>query len=267
MSVFKVYEKNQHLSNAITLLESENFSEHIYACLELRFCIEAIVYQKLLHAIDGLPNSIVETWQPNKAMKMLREFDSMTSSSCIVHFNLSSTVKPPKDGWLLFGEQKLPTVKWLNKAYNKLGSYLHLAEPKRAELDKRNDIKSELIHIIKDLEGYIDSNFLISLQGLDVQSCPVCKQEIAFSLSSATDGEVKKCSNNRCGALYEIKIDKLTKRVTFECKTYDIDCQSCGHEIVIAESVIRNLDNFNCSSCDADYITRGNYEFALVQKR
>lgn len=267
MSVFKIYDKQMYLNRAMVLLKSNNATDHIYACLELRFCIEAIVYQKLLHGIDGLPNSIIETWQPNKALRMLSEFDSLTGANCVVEINLSNAKEPPKDDWLFLGEQKLPPVRWLNKTYNKLGSFLHLVEPKKAAFVDSTDVRSAALTIAEQLKEYINTNFLISIKGVDIQKCPVCEQDIAFSLLKAKDGEVRKCSNNRCGALFSVKVDKTNNKVTFNCKTYDIKCQCCNEDIVIPELTIRNLDVFGCSSCGSKYIPRGNYEFALLPKK
>ena len=72
MSVFHTYNKDKHLQRTLNLI-NHNSVEHVYACLELRFCIEAIVYQKLLHGVECLPNTIVNKWQPTKALKMLVE--------------------------------------------------------------------------------------------------------------------------------------------------------------------------------------------------
>lgn len=267
MSVFKIYDKELHLNRAMALLKSNSETDHIYACLELRFCIEAIVYQKLLHGIDGLPNSIIETWQPNKALKMLTEFDSLTGSNCVVEINLSNAKEPPKDGWLFLGEQKLPPVRWLNKNYNKLGSFLHLVEPKKAAVADSTDVISEVLKIAEQLKKYINTNFLISFKGVDIRKCPVCEQDIAFSLLKVKDGEVRKCSNHRCRALFTVKVDKTNNKVTFNCNTYDIKCQCCNGSIIIPESTIRNLDVFDCGSCGSKYLPRGNYEFALLPNK
>ncbi|WP_120512054.1 hypothetical protein [Photobacterium salinisoli] len=267
MSVFHIYNKDKHLQQALQLLESESSVEHVYACLELRFCIEAIVYQKLLHGIENLPKTIVNTWQPTKALKMLVEFDSFASSDCVVEVNFSSSTLPPKSGWLRLGEQRLPTVRWLNKTYNKLGSFLHLVEPQKASETTPKDIKNELLEIAEQLQKYVKSNFLISYNNIDIKQCPACQQDIAFSLRNVRDGETRKCSNFRCGALFTVKIDSSRNNIQLSCNTYDIKCQLCEKDIFIPEATIRNLDIFGCHNCSAKYMPRGEYEFVLLPKQ
>ncbi|MCG2839332.1 hypothetical protein L6J37_21120 [Photobacterium sp. WH77] len=267
MSVFHTYNKDKHLQRALNLLESENSVEHVYACLELRFCIEAIVYQKLLHGVGCLPNTIVNTWQPTKALKMLVEFDKLSASDCVVEVNLSHSTKPPESGWLSLGQQKLPPVRWLTTTYNKLGNFLHLVEPQKAVETTYRDIQKDLRDIAEQLKQYVSSNILISYKNIDIKQCPACQQDMAFSLKNVRDGETRKCSNFRCGALFTVKADIEKQEIKLSCNTYDVKCQLCDKDIVIPEEVIRNLDIFSCHHCCAEYIPRGKYEFALLRKQ
>lgn len=266
MSVFRTYNKEEHLQRAMDLLNSDNMVEHVYACLELRFCIEAIVYQKLLHGIDGLPNTIVETWQPNKALKMLIEFDRLSGSDCVIEVHLSNSSEPPKEGWIKLGEQKFPPVQWINKSYNKLGNFLHLVEPKKAEKSADKNIKSEVLDIAEELGNFVKGNILLSFNNLDIKQCPACKQDIAFSLEKVRDGELCKCSNRSCGALFKVNVDELSKSLTLSCDIYEIKCENCSADIVVHESSIRNLNIIECESCNVKYIPKGHYEFAFLPK-
>ncbi|KFZ36413.1 hypothetical protein HR45_16455 [Shewanella mangrovi] len=265
MSVFNIYNKEEHLRRALDLLSSSNKSEHVYACLELRFCIEAIVYQKLLHGIDELPNTIVETWQPNKALKMLVEFDRLTATDCSIEVNLSNSIEPPKDGWLLLGQQKLPPVRWLNKSYNKLGNFLHLVEPKKVGSSNSKSIKESVLEIAEQLEEYVKGNIVINFRGLSLSRCPLCEQDIAFSLQNLRNGDICKCSNYNCGALLKVTVNEQSQEINLSCDIFDIECQRCHSEIAIHESTIRKLETFKCSSCCAEYIPKGTYEFALIE--
>ncbi|MBO1272986.1 hypothetical protein J3L11_15165 [Shewanella sp. 4t3-1-2LB] len=264
MSVFQIYKKDEHLQRAKGLLNSDNPAKHVYACLELRFCIEAIVYQKLLHGIDSLPNTIVETWRPNKALKMLVEFDNLTASDCTVEVNLPNSLELPKSNWMLLGEQKLPSVRWLDKTYHKLGNFLHLVEPKNAANAKSKNTKEEVRDIAEQLEEYVRNNFLVSFNNIDIKQCPVCKQDIAFSLQKARDGETHRCSNRECRATFTVKVDNSNKNITLNCNTYDVKCQRCNSDIVVSEFTVRNLEIFSCRACGAKYIPKGKYEFALL---
>jgi hypothetical protein len=267
MSVFSLYKKESHLQRAVLLLDSENTTDHIYACLELRFCIEAIVYQKLLHGIKKIPSSIVETWQPQKAIKMLSEIDELTSGDCKIEFNLTATDALPKDGWLLLGEQKIPSVKWLAKNYNKLGNFLHLVEPKKARNEEVREIKETISLIAEQLKEYVKGNLVLTVNNIEINECPVCHQDFAFATNKVRHGDIQKCSNFKCGALFTANIDASSGKITFTFKTYDVVCQKCDKTIVIPEEKIRNLDKFSCSNCHSQYIPKGEYGFALLQDK
>ncbi|HBY85597.1 MAG TPA: hypothetical protein DEO86_06955 [Colwellia sp.] len=265
MSVFSLYKKESHLHRAELLLDSENTTDHVYACLELRFCIEAIVYQKLLHGIKNIPSSIVETWQPQKAVKMLSEIDELTTGDCKIEFNLTKKDTPPKDGWLLLGEQKIPPVKWLAKNYNKLGNFLHLVEPKKAQNEEVREIKETISPIAEQLKEYVKGDLVLTINNIEINQCPVCHQDFAFATNQVKHGHTRKCSNFKCGALFTANIDAPSKKITFTFKTYDVACQKCEQTIVIPEEKIRNLDKFSCSNCHSQYIPKGEYGFALFQ--
>ena len=65
------YDKWSCLERARRLLIVAGDESLRYACLELRFCIEAIVYAKLDAYSSYVPAVVFEKWQPNHAMKML----------------------------------------------------------------------------------------------------------------------------------------------------------------------------------------------------
>ena len=265
MSVFSIYKKEEHFLRAKALLDSDAISDHIYACLELRFCIEAIVYQKLLHGIDSIPNSIIKTWQPNKAMKMLLDFDEFTSTDCKIEINLLNNGSHSVDDWLKLGEQKIPNIKWLNKSYNKLGNFLHLIEPSKIETGNQREIKNKVSLIVKQLEVYVSGNLLVLNNNIEINSCPICKDDFAFSPQKIKHGELIKCHNYKCGAFFTANVDSL--RITFTYKTYDVPCPNCKALLEIPIEKVRKLEKFSCSKCHSEYIPKGTYEFASLSKK
>ncbi|WP_318488109.1 hypothetical protein [Photobacterium leiognathi] len=266
MSVFDIYDKSKHLERANELLKSDSYVDHYYASLELRFCIEAIVYQKLLHGIGNIPSSIVKTWQPHKAMKMLEAIDNLSVSSCVLHFNKSQTNEVPKDGWIKLGEQKIPEVKWLTKSYNKLGNFLHLAEPVKAIKQDLRKVRENISQIAKDLEPFMSGNLVLAFNDIDIGHCPICDDEFAFSISKVMDGDDRRCNNYKCGAVFSVSRKESESKAIFHYKTFDIDCQSCGQEINIPEKKVRNLESFKCNKCDSEYFVKAYYDVALLPK-
>ncbi|NWD84098.1 hypothetical protein HX891_27275, partial [Pseudomonas reactans] len=73
----KPYNKRKHLARAKLLLKNNELSSLRHASLEMRYFLEAHVYERLLKDADQLPKSIIQKWEPNKAMKILSMFDKL----------------------------------------------------------------------------------------------------------------------------------------------------------------------------------------------
>ena len=78
------YNKNFHFNNAKTLLKSDDLQSIRYACLELRYFIEAHVYERLYRETEILPKQVIDTWQPNKAIKFLSIFDELADKDLVL---------------------------------------------------------------------------------------------------------------------------------------------------------------------------------------
>jgi DNA-directed RNA polymerase subunit RPC12/RpoP len=263
MSAFQIYDKESHLKRAQDFLKSDSEADHVYACLELRFCIEAIVYQTLLHGIKNIPKNIIEKWQPDKALKMLVEIDQFAEGKLTVSVSLSKGPTPPVNGWMHLGERKMPTVKWLSDNYHGLGNYLHSREPSKVSIPRKKTAKEKVNSIAKDLEGLISGNLLIFTKNNDIRisSClllPGCKGEFFFNAATIKSGDEIICQ--KCRSTF---IAKRENKITFSCKVYDIECHSCKKMQEIEDDKIKSLKGFTCKYCQSKHIVRVDYSLAL----
>lgn len=261
MSAFKIYDKESHFKRAQELLKSDSEADHVYACLELRLCIEAIVYQALLHGMKSIPNNIIEKWQPIKALEMLTEIDQFAEGELTVSVNLSNNLTPPVNGWIHLGERKMPTVKWLKKNYHSLGNYLHSREPSKASTP-RKIAKEKANSIAKDLEGLISGNLLSFTKNSDIRisSClsPDCEGEFFFNAGTIKNGDEIIC--HKCRSTF---IAKREDKITFSNKVYDIECLSCKKMLEIEDDKIKSLKGFTCKYCQSKHLVRVDYSVAL----
>jgi hypothetical protein len=67
--------KRDHLRAAKELVQARDLPSLRYACLELRFCIEALCYDVLPHYEAELPFDAVGKWQPRKVVEALLDVD------------------------------------------------------------------------------------------------------------------------------------------------------------------------------------------------
>jgi hypothetical protein len=258
------HDANKYLNNAKELLLSDDDNSVNYACLELRYCIEAIVYNKLERFKDKIPTNILKTWEPNKAMKMLLKIDELADKNCDIEVNLCNSETPPKDGWLMLGKQNIPTVKWINKNYNKLGQFLHLPEPTKSDIRTPENIKSNLVNLITDLELYSSNSFWVNFPQIDLQDCKLCGETLLFSPKKLKSGDTVSCTSRKCKANYICVPSKQVDGHRLEYKTYDIECLSCKNTIEIAEHLVTQDGNFSCIHCSASYVVKTDYQYAVV---
>lgn len=237
----KPYNKRKHLARAKVLLKKSDLQSLRHASLEMRFFLEAHVYERLLKDADQLPKSIIEKWEPNKAMKMLSMFDRLAD------MDLQLTISEP-DGSSPF------TIKYnniknsdLSKIYNTLGSYLHLPQPFKAK--SYHISKDKLTTIFSTLKKLIFGNLIIIKTHYDTFECEACHHQILFTSWYATNHDKITCQNDQCKVEYFI--ERGTESFRFGSK---IACTcSCGAELEIYHSKLKIGEIIKCSLCLAKY--------------
>jgi len=138
-----IYNKRQCLDRAQNMLSKEDDSFLRYACLELRFCMEAITYEKLNAYSSYVPAKVFNKWQPAHALKVLLQFEPNADENFTMYVSPESSPGVPTGKRTNFGEHRTFKLNWLKKNYNKLGSYLHM--PKNLDSLKENIKKSNRI--------------------------------------------------------------------------------------------------------------------------
>ncbi|HBC3607013.1 MULTISPECIES: hypothetical protein [Vibrio harveyi group] len=237
------YDKLVHFSKAKSLLENDDLQSIRYACLELRYFIEAHVYERLFQELDILPKTVIETWQPNKAIKFLAMFDDLADKDLVLKVFDENEEKE-----IVKIEYNNITIKELNKLYNSLGSYLHLPMPKKVSTYKIN--KNKVSSIVSKLERVTKGNLMIVKQNYEKFPCEACGSDIVFTRKYAEENESIKCQNDDCGIEYCIRTNESS--VEFGAK-YEFDCGICSKPIAIFYSYIEDLYSFSCGNCEAQY--------------
>lgn len=236
------YDKDFHYERAQSLLENGDLPSLRYACLELRYFIEAHVYQQLLAGADEIPRTIIETWQPNKAIKLLSAFDDLADKD--LHLSIFG-----EDGELknTITYNNIP-IKDLNKLYNSLGSYLHLPMPKKLSGYKID--KKKIITLLKQLSKLTTGNLMVVKGNYEYFHCQACGQNILYTNHYLESNESIACQNDSCGIEHAIR--KSDDRISFGAK-YIFDCGVCHKETSVLFSKIEDGYKFGCEHCDTEY--------------
>jgi hypothetical protein len=238
------YDKNFHFSNATALLGNDDLQSIRYACLELRYFIEAHVYERLYRETEILPKQVIDTWQPNKAIKFLSMFDELADK------NLVLSVHDADRSELTEIKYNNLSIKELTKLYNSLGSYLHLPMPKKVSTYTIK--KTKIIEILHKLERVTKGNLMVVAKAYDKFACQACNSDIIFTQKYAEENESIKCQNDNCGIEHAIKVNGTS--VQFGAK-YIFDCggDNCNEQVSVFHSHIKNLFVFQCDSCEMQY--------------
>jgi hypothetical protein len=262
VSNYHLYNKNLHFDKAKNLLKLDD-SFLRYACLELRFCIEAIVYQKVVCSKD-LPQTIVETWQPRKVMKHLIQFNEFSNQDFKLEVSLVNSDTPNNEFFDL-GEQKLLPVKLLTESYHKLGRYLHLTEPKKiAQVDDEN-IRNSLNSIVGKLEAVVKSNLFLSVKNSGVIKCKLCKEDIVFNKQNLKIKDKVSCFSDNCLAEYEVYETK-DNGLSLSYRSLTAKCLNCGHQYECLPKFSKGSHRLGCPKCKVVHEITVEYIYKLADK-
>jgi hypothetical protein len=99
------------LSRAKALMASGDAASLRYACLELRFCMEAVTYEKLRAYAPRLPPNVLSIWQPPQAVKALLELEGEADQEYRVAIGRAGSTQPMQ----VMGEHRTFATKWIAK--------------------------------------------------------------------------------------------------------------------------------------------------------
>ncbi|RON98921.1 hypothetical protein BK674_15850 [Pseudomonas moraviensis] len=233
------YDKTFHFNNAKALIEAGGTQSLRYACLEMRMLIEAHVYQRLLREADELPRSIINTWQPYKAVRLHCEFDKYAD------MDMRLEITDPEGN-------KLDDINYhnlkkgdLTKIYNSLGGYLHLPMPEKID---SYVIDADTVRVMLDkLERIIKGNLIIYKVNYESIECKGCGKGIIFTKHYLDTHDSISCQNSDCALEYSIQKDKQPFELSLEYRGFA--CHVCKNEIPIPLNKIADGYAFQCSTC------------------
>ncbi|MHC5192715.1 hypothetical protein ACYSUW_03055 [Pseudomonas frederiksbergensis] len=248
MSNVDIYDKTTYLANAKRFVELGDDNALRHACLELRYLIEAHVYKRLLQDADTLPATIINTWQPYKAIKLLHQFDSLADQNLIVELSNEDSVEKTTINYNNL------TIKEITRHYNDLGGFLHLPQPKKSDEYKLN--KQKIMNIYQKLASITEGNLIIYKIIYDSFECERCSLPVVFTTHYAMNNEYIDCQNDQCAEKHIIKIDG--DKIWFSAH-YELNC-TCGQPIRVLRSEIKDGHLFDCAKCN------NKYSFELIIK-
>lgn len=260
------YLAKQRLAKATELLASGDDDELIYACLELRKCIEALSYELLLGYLSEVPLKMLETWQPDKVIKELLRTDPSADQSSRIRTRREGPDGEPDGDWKEVGEDRRLKMPWVAKAYHQLGGFLHIPTVRqsreRAFIDAEiirqrvEPIRVQLAHVL-DATVW-NANFSVSV----TIYCTECDAPIKRRSSILEKAEPIECGN--CGQLFDAE-RQPNGAYFFVAHSYSWTCKACGEPRSIAQGKARPGADVSCPKCGDGATLRVEQTLALVR--
>ena len=263
------FDKDECLSRAKELADAGDEASIRYACLELRMCIEAIVYAKLRTYEKRLPDSAFTKWQPDKAMKALLAIEPEADKDHQLVLYSEDEAGRPSGVPIAFNHKALP-VALIRKYYHRLGSYLHVPTGRRSvNLDDQRawieKLRTTLDELTAALEPIVECSFDSSIAQVASYSCAVCETELVFNPEGARESGRVECLS--CEARYNVSVpDDAPGRLRIELDAASFDCEMCDTTGRVERRHLALGYEFRCDSCRAPFrVTACNWGFSVVQ--
>lgn len=238
----RTYDKSKHLLTAEKLLENDDLSSLRHASLEMRYALEAHVYERLLKEADELPRSIIEKWEPNKAMKMLSMFDELADLDIKITVSEEDGSNPIE---IIYNNLKNSE---LSKHYNTLGGFLHLPQPSKLDIYKPK--KNKLLEILETLKQLTTGNLIIVKTQYSSFECQACNRPILYTDKYLSSHDKITCQNDQCKVEHFITHENNT--LSFGSKIM-CKCAKCESQLFIFYSNLKFGEHVKCSNCSTKY--------------
>ncbi|MBA6123273.1 MULTISPECIES: hypothetical protein [Pseudomonas] len=241
-----IYGVEEYLKRAKAFIHAADESSLRHACLELRFCIETIVYKRLGQVGPALPRHIYRTWQPPKAMKLLLSFEPGSDQDAVISLYPETIDGEPSGQRIVIGEYRMFPAKTLNKLYNKLGKFLHVTAP--SEEDNPPEISiGTVLPVLEEVERVASATVVISVNSIQTLPCSLCGADMYASEHQIKDQAEIVCYQDNCQAKHVITL--------YDDQSFDVDrrgqrsvpCLECGQRMAL--ETIEHDEVKTCIKC------------------
>ncbi len=237
-----------HLARAKDKVNSQKYCDRVYACLDLRMCMEAICYSLLCTYYKNYNNAAedIRVWQPKKVIDELLMIDPYADQTSSIRIAKEKSLGVPDGEFKNLGTDCRLNIKWLNKQHNKLGSYLHEKTPKQKKTNKL----PELDKIFQELDKVLSSRVYNNTFGIKHDfRCVNCEFPIIRSGKYLSEQLFTSCS--KCNSIYDYKkdgdqYDTILRRITYVCRSCNLEQYFDAH--LIQENAVVLCDNKDCGN-------------------
>ena len=265
-------EKHAALLAVRAMLCNNPLPESRHIALELRRCLEAVVYEKILAYGDRIPLNVKKTWQPPQAFKALLLFEPNADKTKVVRYARQSNPGVASQGsFKKLGTDRRPSTRWLTTTYNKLGHYLHAKWPFETKVEKATDAAQKYLRdekYFREVEAHltrlVDCQFTSTFAQVIEFVCTECDSTIALNAKALEKLNEVACQNRDCGCSYFVIKDY--DKFHFELDAHSAECTECQEQIQIPTVKLNTGYKFVCKKCQIHFqVTEPAWEFEKIK--
>ena len=243
----------EHFQAATELMETGDDSLLLTVALRLRMAIECLAYELLQSHQDEVDYCTMETWQPGRLIKELKEIDSGIESDRTIFIGVEDFSGKPTKNKRLLGTDRRLSASWIKKNWNALGSHLHeptIKQHKDGKAFNAESARAKFVTISSEIDRVLASTLF------------------------ATNIRVKISVNCECGFTIHRR-EELLKRdgqvVCASCKTiwgaeesgkdwrfvklyHDFCCPICNAKNKFPAKELNDQSAFTCKECGAKLV-------------
>lgn len=244
-----------HYKAVSRLMKSGEDDLLIPAALRLRMAIECFAYEILQSFEDDVAQESMETWQPGRLIRELKEIDPSVDGDRSLSIAVGEKSEVAEKKMLSLGTDTRLSAAWIHKNWNALGSYLHEPTIKQhadGNLPDRSKVREKIVAIADEVERVLASKlFATSLNVSISQRC-----ECGFSMKRREellrrDGQVI-CAD--CGTIWGV--EQVEDAWLFSKLFHRFECPNCKEENRFPAKELFEGSEFTCRACGSSLIVK-----------
>lgn len=231
-----------------------------YAALELRYCIEYLLLDRLKSYMEYLDDSAMSKWTPKQIVKQLLEVDPNADQTVTLAVGIETTFNEPASDMHILGEDRRLKLKWANSNWNALGSFLHAPslEQLQSGQSASPDVRKTRTEEIAEHLGHALASPISNLAGGAIYEfdCPECKKTTRRLVAGVAKDGGFVCKTPECQTIYDVQDGAAGP--TFTMRMQDFRCGDCGNVAPFRANHVAPGNVLICDKCDTrwDVATR-----------
>jgi DNA-directed RNA polymerase subunit RPC12/RpoP len=259
----------ERLSKAVALLATNEDDNLIYACLELRKCVEALAYDQLTYYLSEVPLKAFSIWQPDRVVRELLRIDPKADKSRRISMQREATETEPVGPWIELGEDRRLNAQRIGKMYHQLGSFIHVPTIKQVVKSPSPDfdtIRSVVEEIKSKLDHVLSAKIWNANFGANITyNCTECETPIKRRVEVLQEDKQVQCGG--CGQFYNVNHDAEKVDWYFSPVTFYWYCEGCGAEREIAQSKAKPGLDVSCPKCKTSAVLTSVQHWGVKQSK